>query len=134
MWVNNVEWLANNQVAISLHGPPQDECQQQGVEIVSDFTIYIQNKQPYTFWKERRWINGYNEDNVSGGKNGKDCSKLYEGDVNYTLISSYDPKEFAPPGQEVALEMWLHGHCRYKGDTHCDACKAYKYYIYNPPK
>ncbi|CAB4410310.1 unnamed protein product [Rhizophagus irregularis] len=134
IWVNEVKWLSNNQVSISLHGPPTDKCIQQGIEIVSDFKFYILNKVPYIFWSERRWINGYNENNISGGRDGKDCSKLYEGAVDYELISTYDPNEFAPPGQQVALEMWLYGNCRYRGDTHCDACRIYKYYDYNPPK
>ncbi|RGB39331.1 hypothetical protein C1646_754649 [Rhizophagus diaphanus] len=136
IWVSGVKWLPNNQVSITLHGPPHDgdKCQQQGIEIVSGFKFYILNKTPFIFWDERRWINGYNENNVSGGRDGKDCSKLYEGDIDFEMIQTYDPNEFASPGQQVALEMWLYGHCRYKGDTHCDACRIYNYYNYDPPK
>ncbi|PKC06177.1 hypothetical protein RhiirA5_495278 [Rhizophagus irregularis] len=114
IWVNELKWLPNNQVLISLHGPPTDKCIQQGIEIVSDFKFYILNKVPYILWNERRWINGYTENNISGGRDGKDCSKLYEGAVDHELTSTYDPNEFASPGQKVALEMWLYGNCRYK--------------------
>src|SRR4051794_40884588 len=95
-----------------------------GIEIVSDYKFYIEDKHPYIMWKEREWKNGYNEDNISENGETKNCDSSFEGSIDYQMVSSFDPNLFASPRKDVALELWMYGRCHHRYDTQCEqGCK-----------
>src|SRR4051812_30074435 len=114
-----IEWIPNNQFSITIHGPQQscydgyltDVCAQQGIQIIDHFKFYDPNNPHdaiYTVWDERRWVNGYNENNVSGGRDADvddcdQCNMLYEGDVEFAQIYNYNFTNYLSPGQNVLL-------------------------------
>jgi hypothetical protein len=120
-----------------------DWCYQGGVEIIKLYRFETQDgKRLYTLWEGRHWVNGYNEVNVSGGRDGQvqscdKCGALYEGAIDYNRTDNYDPKNFPPPGSRVYLRMTVYTRCiynRYGEETQCNGCYLDKSFEYNPPR
>ena len=112
-----------------------DYCYQEGIEIINHYKFTYNGNVIYTVWDERRWVNGYNEDNITGGKYGKankcmDCSKLYHGSIDYVQTDYYDPAKFPPPGTNIDVELMTYTGCRYAGSTYCR--QLTQTYAYNP--
>ena len=79
--------------------------------MIGNYTFHANDSVIYTVVPERnhRFENGYNGKNIINSNdcmnNTFDCSRIYQGQTEFTRVDDYDPSKFPPPGGDIGVSF-----------------------------